>query len=62
MKLRSLLMFLGSLFGGIGGLSYSAFSGNLEIGPDFFLVILYGVFIGIFFADLISQGFIKQTN
>lgn len=62
MKLRSLLMFLGCLFGGIGGLGYSAISGNMEIGSDLFSVVLYGIFIGIFFADLISQGIIKQTN
>lgn len=62
MKLRSLLMFLGCLLGGVGGLSYLAISGSLEMGSDLFSVVFYGVFIGLFFADLLSQLFEKQLH
>ena len=62
MKLRSLLMFLGCFLGGVGGLGYSAISGSLEIGSDLFSVVLYGVFIGLFFADFLSQLFEKQLH
>ena len=60
MKLRSLLMFLGCLFGGAGGLGYSAIYGNLEMGSDLFSVVLYGIFIGLFLADLLSQGMSRK--
>lgn len=66
MKLRSLLMFLGCLFGGLGATLYwystSCSSGNCEMESNFFSVILYGLFIGLFFADLLSQTFFKQTH
>jgi len=60
MKLRSLLMFLGCFFGGIGGLGYwysmASISGNFETGSNLFSAVLYGIFIGIFIADFLSQG------
>lgn len=60
MKLRSLLMFLGCLFGGVGGLGFVAVSGKLEIGPSLFSTVLYGVFIGLFVADFLSLGMSKK--
>jgi hypothetical protein len=60
MKLRSLLMFLGCLLGGVGGLGYSAISGKFEIGSDLFSIVLYGIFIGLFFADFLSQGMSRK--
>lgn len=60
MNLRSVLMFLGSLVGSVGGLGYwyvsSGVSGNHETGSNLVSAILYGLFIGIFVADLLSQG------
>jgi len=60
MNIRSLLMFLGCLLGGIGGLGYSAVSGSFETGSNLLSVVLYGVFIGLFLADLLSQGMSKK--
>jgi hypothetical protein len=66
MKLRSLLMFLGSLVGALGGVLYwytsQCVSGNCELGSALFSTLLYGVFIGLFLADLLSQGIVKQVN
>jgi hypothetical protein len=53
-------MFLGCLLGGVGGLGYSAVSGNFETGYNLFSVVLYGVFIGLFVADLLSQGMSRK--
>jgi hypothetical protein len=64
MKLKSVFMFLGCLLGGLGGFVYwygtTCISGDCEIGSNLFSVVLYGVFIGLFVADFISQGFSKK--
>ncbi len=63
MKLRSFLMFLGCLIGGFAGIVYwYVTSGSSEMSSNLSSVVLYGVFIGLFFADLLTQGIIKQTE
>lgn len=64
MKFRSLLMFVGCLFGGLGGVLYwystTCLSGDCETGTNLFSIVLYGVFIGLFFADFLSQGMTRK--
>ena len=59
-----MVMFLGCILGGLGSLVYwyvtACVSGECDAGSNFFSVIIYGVFIGLFVADLISQGIGKN--
>lgn len=56
MKLRTILMFLGCLVGGLGGTLYWYNAAN----SNFFNSILYGMFIGIVVADILAQGDTKK--
>ena len=64
MKFRSLIMFFGCFLGGLGGLVYwyisTCASGDCELGSSLFSDALYGVFIGLFFADFLSQGMSRK--
>lgn len=59
-----MVMFLGCILGGAGGILYwyitACNSGECETSSNLFSVIIYGVFIGLFLADLISQGMEKK--
>ncbi len=57
-------MFFGCFLGGLGGFIYWYISicvaTECEISSTVFSNALYGVFIGLFIADFLSQGMIKK--
>ncbi len=64
MKFRSIFMFVGCVLGGLISFVYwysnNCISAQCEMGSNLFSVILYGVFIGLFCADFITQGISKK--
>ncbi|MCG3167451.1 MAG: hypothetical protein POELPBGB_03243 [Bacteroidia bacterium] len=60
MKLKSMVMLLGSILGAAASVVYwystSCVSAECETSSNLVSIILYGIFIGLFVADLISQG------
>ncbi len=57
---KSIVMFLGCLIGGLIGLAYAVVAAKVEMGPNLFSTVLYGVFIGLFVADFLSLGMSKK--